>query len=327
VFYPLQTWERWQVIASAGTLGAISLLAIALHRRAPWLLVGWLWYLGVLVPVIGLVQVGLQSMADRYSYFSAVGVFIMLVWSVPGRDAQRAPVAWVAVACVIVAALVMVAQVQASHWRDSRTLFTHALRVTANNYIAHQNLGHALEKEGRLDLAMEQYQRSVAIRPAYGKIHENIANVLIQRGQLAEAINMIDRAISLDPESQTAYNSKGVVLLAMGQPAAAEEALARSVQLDAENLEARGNYGLALLQNRKFAQAIEELTLVKTALPQRFGVRTNLARALAGHGRADLAMAELEEILRIKPDFAPAQALMRQIQGATTSPPASQHGG
>lgn len=328
VFYPLPgSWPAAQVTLSIVILVVITILAVLQRKNRPWLLIGWLWYLGMLVPVIGIVQVGFQSMADRYTYLPAIGIFIMLTWSIPNAATLSAKQAWAGLTCVGVAILGVMAHAQAAHWRNSRALFNRAYAVTQDNFMAHQNLGNSLEQEAnklpngsieksrKLHEALQQFQKAVILRPYYGRVRENVANVLIQKGRLDEALEQVNIAITLDSQSFSAHNSLGVIMLARQQFAEAERALRRAVELDSANLEARGNHGLALLKTGKFTEAVEELSIVKRALPQRYGVRTNLALALAGCGRNEEALAELHDVLRSKPDFAPAQAALRQVTG------------
>ena len=160
VFYPHPVhWRPTVVAMSALLLLVITLVAILHRRQYPWLLVGWLWFIVTLIPVIGLIQVGWQSIADRYTYIPSIGIFIMAVWSIPTTHKSLALRAWIVAACAVIAALAVMTWVQASYWQDSRTLFTHAAQVTQGNYVAHQNLGAVLETEQHdLEGALELYR-------------------------------------------------------------------------------------------------------------------------------------------------------------------------
>ena len=137
----------------------ITLVAILYRRKYPWLLVGWLWFVVTLIPVIGLIQVGMQSFADRYTYIPSIGIFIMLVWSIPAAHKPVALRAWVIAACAVIVALTVMTWVQASYWKDRRTLFTHAAEVTQGNYIAHQSLAVQLETEHDLEGALNSTKK------------------------------------------------------------------------------------------------------------------------------------------------------------------------
>ncbi len=321
VFYPHPgTWGQSEVMYSSVILVVISVLVLSLWRSRPWLTVGWLLFLGMLVPVIGLVQVGMQSMADRYMYFPAVGIFIMIAWSIPNPQDMFGRASVTALTSLCVLALAITATVQASCWKDSRALFLQAIAVNPNNFMAHQNLGNDLEVKGEIAKAMEHYQRAAKLRPNYGKIHENIANIYIKAQRYDAAMKELDLAVQLDPDSYSAHNSRGVVHLSQLRFADAELELRRSVDLDPNNLQARGNFGLALLKVGKYEEAIRNLSMVKEVHPERLGVRLNLALALSGSGRKSEAVVELQEILRAKPDFAPARAALAEIEQAGSSP-------
>jgi Tfp pilus assembly protein PilF len=333
-FYPHPgSYPTFTVIACAMLLAAISTLAVVLLRRRPWLVVGWLLFLGMLVPVIGLVQVGLQSMADRYSYLPSIGIFIMVVWSIPWPQPRSQAAAFatefsfdfsrlrpfILLLCIAaVIALEAASFTQVGYWKDSKTLFTHTLAVSDRNFLAHQNLGNVLEREGNLDAAMDHYMKAVQTRPNYPRIYENIANIYLRKGMLDKAEAVIHQAERQDPYSATTQNTIGIIHLSRNEFELAESAFERAVSLDPSNMEIRGNHGAALMGMKRWQAAISELSAVKAAYPQRLGVRTNLARALAGNGQPGEALEEVRSILEINPHFEPARQLQAQI-----SPPIS----
>jgi len=324
VFYPHPlAWATERVIVGAVALIAVTVLAIWLARRAPWFLTGWLWFLGLLVPVIGLVQVGMQFMADRYTYLPSIGVFIIIAWGLAALS-NRLP-RWVPVGAAVLIVLVysVLAHRQAGYWRNSRTLFERAQAVTQNNFKAHQNLGNVLEKEGRLDEAMIQYLKAADIKPQLARIHENVANVLTQQRHFDQALSRITHALSINPDSATGQNSLAVILLSTNRIAEAETPSRRSVELDPENIEARGNLGVVLLNLGKFDEAVEHLSIVSRAAPSRYGVRLNLALALDGTGRRNDAIAELEGILRAAPTTPMMAAARRELERLRAAPATS----
>ena len=182
IFYPLLkhglSW--WQVAAPGLLLLAFSLIALRAARRYPYLPVGWFWYLGTLVPVIGLVQVGTQSMADRYTYVPLIGIFIILAWGVADLTARwRRQRLWLGVAAgVVLSTLLTLTWFQVDYWRDNRSLFEHALKVTANNYIAYSILIREYEKLGRIDEAARAFQRAIRIKPDYGPAYSSYGTLL-----------------------------------------------------------------------------------------------------------------------------------------------------
>ncbi len=324
-FYPHPLhWPLSTVILSGFILLLITVAAVVYRRRSPWLMVGWLWFLGTLVPVIGLVQVGSQTIADRYTYLPSVGVFIMIVWSLPARHSR----AWATVGVVVIALFTAKTWRQASYWRDSHTLFTHAAQVTKGNYVANFNLGGVLELEGDTVGALRLYRLAAAERPQYARvnIHENIADLLIQQHRYTEAMAELKAALELNPKSSVAYNAIGSLNLISNDNDQAAIHLRRALELNPKNKGAQINYGMALVNLGRWNEAIEQLSPVVQAEPERLLARTKLALAFAGRGEVDRATGELRQILQRDPDFAPARDALQKIEAKKeqpTPPPAT----
>jgi tetratricopeptide (TPR) repeat protein len=176
---------------------------------------GWLWYLGMLVPVIGLVQVGWQARADRYTYLPQIGLYIAVTWAVTDLTASwRRQRTILSVAALIVTSLLSLrAFVQTSYWRDSETLFKHALAVTRNNDVAENNLGIVFQGQGKLDDAISLLQSAVALRPDNSPAHENLAKALLQKGQVADALIHYKKLLELQPDNIEVHNIVGTVLV------------------------------------------------------------------------------------------------------------------
>ena len=194
----------WQVIGAVVVIGGISTAAFLWARRRPWLGVGWLWYLGTLVPVIGLVQVGLQSMADRYAYISLIGIYIVLVWGVHDLlHLWRKP--RLALASIAVLAVSMViASHQVRYWENSNTVFSRALQNTSGNYLAHNNLALALASQGEKDAAIDHLRKSIQIAPQFPPAHNNLGAILAEQSKLDEAILHFQNALELEPAYRAA---------------------------------------------------------------------------------------------------------------------------
>jgi hypothetical protein len=232
VFYPHPAARLpiGEAVAALLFLAAISAAAIARRRRNPYLFVGWFWYLGMLVPVIGLVQVGLQVMADRYCYLPQIGLTIAVAWSMATvgqtslsagrkattvgqtflsaeRKADYRPWAWGSASVLVLAGLMACAWRQTSFWRDSETLWTHTLRCTSRNDVAHFNLAAELMKQNRYGDAIEHYRETVRIRPVYPHAQRNLAFALTRQGQTQEAIAHYYQAIKYDPDDRYALNN------------------------------------------------------------------------------------------------------------------------
>jgi Tfp pilus assembly protein PilF len=211
VFYPYQADRLLflEVAAAALVLLGISILVIMLASRHRYLPVGWFWYLGTLVPVIGLVQVGSQSMADRYTYVPLTGLFIIVAWALPElfvRWRYRDVVLGVSAAAVLLA-LSICTYFQLHHWRNSITLFSHALSVTNENILAHLNFGEALSSKGKPEEAMNHYRQALRIKPDFALAHVNLGDVLLSQGKFDEAIGHFRQALQARPDFPEALNN------------------------------------------------------------------------------------------------------------------------
>jgi tetratricopeptide (TPR) repeat protein len=220
VFYPHPEYRLplWEIILSLLLLLGFTAAVIALRKRRPYFITGWLWYLGMLVPVIGLVQVGWQGRADRYTYLPQIGLYIVATWAVADFTAlwrhQRTILS--AAAILTIAALSWRAWIQTSYWRDSETLFTHALAVTSNNDVAENNLGIVFLRNGKLDDAISLLQAAVDLRPDNSPAHENLAKALLQKGQVADALVHYRKLLELQPDNIEVHNIVGTVLIQQG---------------------------------------------------------------------------------------------------------------
>ena len=204
--HPGQSLPMWHAALAGLLLVVISTVVIRAGRRCPYLPVGWLWYVGTLVPVIGLVQVGEQAMADRYTYVSLIGLFIIIAWGVPElvKGWRQRRLALGVSAGVLLLGLMVCTWFQARHWKDTITLFTHAVNVTANNYVAHYSLGLALGKEGKLEESMEHSYKALRIKPDYADAHNNLGTALAKQGRMKEAAAHFSEALRINPDYQKA---------------------------------------------------------------------------------------------------------------------------
>ncbi len=291
------SWPAATIAASAAVLIAVSAVAAAAWRRGPHLMAGWLWYLGTLVPMVGLVQVGLQSHADRYAYFSLIGIFLMVAWSLPAR----ARLSVVPAAAAVLLALGTLTWAQVRLWRDSRTLFTHTVAITGDNPVMQHNLAEALRQagevdsaivhdeeavrldpalwgawnslgvayaaQGRLDDARRAYERAIATAPGVAALHGNLAGVLARQGHGDEALARAREAVRLQPDAPEHHYLVGVLLAGRGRrdeaAAAQRAALARSP----DHLPALVALAESLLENpeRSAADVAEVIPLLERA--------------------------------------------------------------
>jgi Flp pilus assembly protein TadD len=264
VFYPhpgseLQIWKP----AAAGLfLLIVSTVALRVAHRCRYVVVGWLWYLGTLVPVIGLVQVGEQAMADRYTYVPLIGLFIVVVWGfadlVKGWRSRR----WVVsiTAAVTVLALIAGSWLQVGHWKDSIKLFKHALAVTSNNYVAHYTLGNALALQGNLAGAVSHYNKALQINPNYAEAHNNLGNALALQGNLTGAISHYNKALQINPDHAEAHRNLAVGLDRQGKHQEALQHYVEALRISPDDAQSHNNLGVALAEQGRFKEAVAHFT-------------------------------------------------------------------
>jgi len=301
-------WPAWEVVVSAVILLGISAVVISLARTRPYLAMGWLWFCGMLVPVIGLVQVGIQSMADRYTYLPLIGLFIMLVWGiaelVPARPWR---VQVLAIGCVSVLAacgLLTVRQVQI--WRDSAALFGHAVRVTRDNYLAYNNLGYYLSGQGKTAEAMENYRMSLKINPAYEDALNNLGYALAGQKKFLEAIPLYEAALRVRPNQAEVHNNLGNALSETGRIDEAIQHYLIALKQNPDHADAHNNLGIALAMKGRLNEAIPHFQAAIRANPKYASAHSNLGNAFAVQHKLDDAIREYREALRLKPEDAQA---------------------
>jgi tetratricopeptide (TPR) repeat protein len=319
-------------VAAGSSVGVLAVISWAVWRARgtrPHLLTGWLWYLGMLLPVIGLVQVGIQARADRYTYLPLIGLLLMGAWTAawPGRRVHLR-----AAAAVTVLALGMAARVQVAHWRDSITLFTHTLAVTRENVLAHNNLGSALmgagdlpgairefrrvldlnpgnvdvrynlalalERTGDPEGAEEQYRLVLLTRPDHARSHNNLGILSARRGAQDQAVGHYRLALQADPGHREAAYNLALALELSGRTREAEEEYHRALLLDPDNRDARRNLGRILLNRGLLAEAEEHLRQVVAGRPTS-EAHNDLGIVLAREGRVAEALPHFRESLRL----------------------------
>ena len=248
VFYPYpDRWPAVVVIAALALLVAITIVTVRQARARAYLIVGWLWSLGTLVPVIGIVQVGHQALADRYTYIPLIGPFIALAWAAEelARRSKNAARIACAFAAFALAALSILTFIQVRHWRNSLTLFAHAVDVTDENWLAYNHLATALREAGRVDEAVASAQQVVRIRPNWAIGHFNLGNTLMQAGDADGAIAAFQRAIQLRPNFAQAHNNLGLALVMSDRLEEAIEHFRAAVEADAQSPQWRKNLEIA----------------------------------------------------------------------------------
>lgn len=283
-FYPLPKEIPWlQVVVAFVVLSAISTVAWLAGRRQPYLRVGWLWYLGTLVPVIGLIQVGDQALADRYTYFPLIGIFIVLTFTFAdfARHIQLSQSFTTTLAGLILISCLATTENQLRYWRDSETLFTHALAVTHDNPLVHLNLGAALQQQQRTAEAMAEYRKTLQLDPAQHEAYNNIGRILHDEGKPAEALPYCLMAARLDPKTSASHDSLGIVLAELGRFAEAHAQFAEAVRLDANYAPAHFQIARALLMQGRDAEALKPFREAVRLDPNNVPMLLYIARVMA----------------------------------------------
>ena len=314
VIYPYAEngpWPSWAILLGAAFLLITTIGTVALRRRYPYLMTGWLWYLVMLVPVLGLVQVGMQAHADRYTYLPEIGLYIALTWTIADLSTRHRFLNQLSRvgAVVVVGALSWRAWHQASVWRDSESLWRHTLSVMPGNDVADNNLGNVLLHQGREDEAIVHYEKVLARRSGRRDIelketYYNLGNALLQKGQLDDAIALYRKALEFTADyTADAHNNLGNALLRKGMVDEAILHFRKVVEMrgGSENDRARANYNLAnaLLQKGEVDQAIVCYQKAIELDPLFSDAYNNLGDALLRKGSADAAVPYLRKALEL----------------------------
>jgi tetratricopeptide (TPR) repeat protein len=313
--YPKGNLNVPQVILALLLLLIISAAVFVWRKKYPFLVTGWLWYLGMLVPMIGIVQVGSQVRADRYTYLPQIGLYLLIAWGAIElfhRWPRSREILTVA-AVLAVAALTAGSCFQSFHWRDTETLWRHAIATTPNNYIAHVNLAQALSQSGRFDEAIAECREALKIKPDFAAAHNNLGDALIQgkpgggsvagQNALDEAIGHYRAALQIKPDFMQARSNLGNVLLQKGQVDEAIAQFQKILEMDPHMAEAEFSLGQAFLQKREVNEAIAHYQKALEIDPDHAEARYSMGNAFVAEGKYSEAIANYEAAVRIRPDF------------------------
>jgi tetratricopeptide (TPR) repeat protein len=306
VFYPMPAFfSGWRVAACALLLLTISGLTAVSARRRPYLLVGWAWYLGTLVPVIGLVQVGTQAMADRYTYIPLIGIFITAAWLARKAVAhsRSARVAAALAAVALIAIMALQTHRQAGQWKSNETLFRHALGVTGDNAFAHNNLGNALDARGRFDEAFFHFSEAVRIDPGFATAYFNLGSLFDRQGRLEDALGAYTRATRLSGDYAEAHVAVGDVLSKQGRRDLAIPFYQKAVGIDRRLLHVWNSLGIAMAAEGRLEEAIACFAESIRGGPGQAEAHVNMAIALVRQGEPDEASRFFNEALAISPNM------------------------
>jgi tetratricopeptide (TPR) repeat protein len=333
----------WQIIGSAAILLGVTTACVLLRRRCPYLLVGWLWYLGMLLPVVGLVPFGNQAPADRFTYLPQIGIAIALVWGAADLCQTWPYRRWVCAAgsALVLLPLMACAWQQTSYWRNSLTLWKHSLVCMPDNYRVHTLLGNALAKRdrvddaiaqfrqalkihpkcaeafyglgvaaagrGRLDEAIVHYQAALNVNSTYANAHNNLGNALLTLGQVDAAIAHCQAAVDINPNLAEGYFNLGNALFVCRHLDTALVQYEKALEAQPDYADARYNIGLIWATRGKVDKAIEEYRKAIGLNPNLPEVYNSLGLALAAVGQSDEAVAQYRQALRLRPNFAEAR--------------------
>ena len=340
VFYPHPGhWPMTHVLMAGGLVFGLTVLCLLKWRSQPWWLMGWLWFAGTLVPVIGLVQAGEQSMADRYMYLPSLGIFIAVVWG--GYQMTQwwsyARATFTAVAFFVILSCLEVTRQQVGYWEDTETLFRHALRSTGHSHVAQNNLACELFNLGRYDEAVPHFQEAIHFKPDYTIAHINLGNALLKQGRIDEARDQFGEALRVVPDNAQARNNLNIALEAKAEMArlgqqkpealspkrnsaqglkcigyvliqrgVIDEAIIHlrlAIRQDPQLAEAHGYLGVALLKKGLNSEALGQLQEAVRLDPINAETHNNLGVVFGNLGRISEAMSQYQEVIRIKPDF------------------------
>lgn len=318
VFYPQPaSWPAWESLSAAVFLLGITAWALWMWRRAPYLAVGWGWFLGTLVPVIGLVQVGWQAMADRYSYIPSIGILLMWVW---GAWAAAQKVSSTKMAdnratgtflmgaggCGLLLGCLLLTHRQLAYWQDSESLFRHTLAVTKDNAFTHDLLGLALRIEGRLDESNAELREAIRINPHYAGACRDLGHTLVLQHKLDEGIPLLEKALQLAPQLPRTHKQLGNAFQAQGRLHQALVQFQEELKISPQDAEAHNELGATLLGLERVNEAVPEFHAALQLDPGYPEAYSNLGIALCRQGQLTQGIAEFEQALRLRPVYAEA---------------------
>jgi tetratricopeptide (TPR) repeat protein len=306
-FYPYSfKIPIWQPIAASFFIVFMFLLAIKFAKQHPYFPLGWLWYMGTLVPVIGLVQVGSQSMADRYTYIPLIGIFILMVWGVTalvsGKAYGKTFLCTITPAVLLV--LITTTYFQITYWQNGITLFEHALHAVKDNALNRNNLGVALSNKGKLDEAIGHYSRAVQISPDYADAYKNMGVALSKQGKANKAVGHYLEALRIRPNDTEALNLMGVALEKLGKTDEAAQYYSRSLKADPRNARAHNNIATLMANQGRSDDAFLHLTEALRLDPNYEEAHYNMGNILSAQGKIVQAMGHYSRAIELNPDDA-----------------------
>ncbi|MBC8390957.1 MAG: tetratricopeptide repeat protein [Deltaproteobacteria bacterium] len=310
IFYPFpKTVPMWQTSGAIVLLGCVSIFVVQTIKEKPYLAIGWFWFLGTFVPVIGLVQVGLwPAMAGRFTYIPLIGLFVLIAWGVYDLTPKwhYRSIGLGILSPDILSIFLGLTWGQLHHWKNSISLFKQTLAVTDENYVIHYNMGVAMGKADNTAAAVDHYLAALKINPWFLGSYNNSGNILAKKGKTSEAIRYFDMALKIKPESDDIHNNLGLTLAESGRATEALQHFSEALRINPNFGEALYNMGNALAQQGHPSEAIRYFSKALEINPDDARVHNNLGLVLADQGETALAIEHYSQALTIKPDFAEA---------------------
>ncbi len=309
VLYPHQIkLPFWEVAWAAFLLLIITILVFLAHKKRPYLFLGWMWYLVTLLPVIGLVQAGIQGMADRFTYIPMIGLFIIVVYGCFDILKKWAYSKFILPLAFVIVLLIsmFLSRSQVLVWRNSTTLFEHTLSVTTNNYLIHNNLGVTLMRQGKDQEAFLHLQKALEINPHYADAYYNLSNLFARQGNNEEALVQLMKSLRIKPDKKEAHNDLGVLLNKRGKNREAIFHLTEAIRLDSNYGDAYFNLGTILFQQGEYKEAVFNFYKALRISPSKADTHNSLAAALASTGNTKEAIAHYHQALQINMNYADA---------------------
>ena len=318
VYYPFPPGgiPNWQMVGAGLLLAGITALCVFQTKTRPYLIVGWLWFVGTLIPVIGLVQVGGQMFADRYFYVPSIGLFIAIVFGLAEivRTRHVAPPRSATIVGVVLLVFAALTSAQINRWRDNITLFQHTLAVTPPNLPIEYDLAHALGEQGRYEEAAPHFEKALQIKPDFFDALLNMGITLARQGRIQEAVEYYQRAIRVEPNSAKAHAQLGVALAQQNQNDLAVAELSEALDLTPNDADIHTNLGLVLARTGKVQEALDELHVAVWYKPDSAEAHNNLGLVLLASGKVRESIPEFEAALRLKPELKVAGDNLRRAE-------------
>jgi Tfp pilus assembly protein PilF len=317
VFYPHPGEDVSILFAviSAVILIVITFFVLRLAKKHRYLITGWFWYLGTLVPVIGIIQIGRHAMADRYTYITLTGLFIIIAWGLPELLEKlpcRRIILWV-FSLTILAVLTVITYIQVQYWKDSITICRHALKVTKGSYAVHTFLAEAFLDDDRVGAAIWHNTEALRINPACASARNGLGVIFYKMGKIDEAVNHFKKAVEIDPRLKDVHSNLGMAFAARGKFEQAVLFYHKELQINPDSINTRLNLGSALTRIGKLEQAAEEYEKILSIQPRNAVAHNDFGVVLFQQGKLDEAIANFRQAVKINPQYSDARKNLNAV--------------